>query len=68
MNEPLSAYPALLHCGICRPSIDSLPVELSALEQELLAKEPPNALAQAHCAHHLVSFARHVADIVADPI
>lgn len=68
MNEPLSAYPALLHCGICRPSIDSLPVELSALEQELLAKEPPNALAQAHCAHHLVSFARHVTDIVADPI
>jgi hypothetical protein len=68
MNEPFSAYPALLHCGIYRPSIDSLPVELSALEQELQAVVPPHGLADVHCVQHLASFARHVADLVADPI
>lgn len=68
MNEPFSAYPALLHCGIYRASIDSLPIELSALERELLTVVPPPGLDEAHCAKHLVSFARHVADIVADPV
>jgi len=68
MNDLFSAYPALLHCGIYRPVIDSLPNELTALEQGLLAAVPPPELLQEHCSNHLVSFARHIQDVVADPI
>jgi len=68
MNDLFSAYPALLHCGIYRPVIDSLPNELTVVEQGLLAAVPPPELLQEQCSNHLVSFARHIQDVVADPI
>jgi hypothetical protein len=68
MDAPFDLYPRFLHCGIHRDSFDRLPVELSHVEWELLDTQPPPELAAGHCAGHLVSFARHVADIVDDPI
>ena len=67
MDSVFDLYPRLLHCGIHRDCIDTLPAELTSCEQELLRVSPPAELTCAHSAAHLVSFARHIADIIAHP-
>ena len=68
MESPFSAYPALLHCGIHRKSINSLPDALSSFEQVLMQVEPPPEFEKVHCKSHMVSFARHLQTIIEDPI
>lgn len=68
MSSAFDAYPALLHCGICRDDIEGLPVGLTPVERALQQLTPPVEFLAAHSSAHLVSFARHVCNIVEDPI
>jgi hypothetical protein len=70
MQSPFDAYPVSqkLHCGIYRSGRDVLPNELTSFEADLLGAAPPASLAKFHSPHHLVSFARHLATIVNNPV
>jgi len=68
MEPPFDAYPARLHCGISREVIDRQPEHLSPVEVGLLAITPSPDVAGSHDHRHLVSFARHLAELIASPI
>lgn len=68
MASVFDACPSSLPCGVHRPTHEIIPTDLTPTERELLDLEPPAEVVSLHSAAHLVSFARHLKEIIDQPV